>query len=127
MYCFRIVNSDGSLLTGGYNDIASAQVDSPPTISNISLNGGNSITLIVGTTTTITATAKDPEHLLVKAGWFGDVHDGQSCLCALHNGCRGTLLVGIDIGVFGGIEDDRERFRILSVGCIAFDRDGDGA
>jgi hypothetical protein len=35
------------------------------------------LTLTVTGSSTITATAKDPDHLLVKAGWFGDVHDGR--------------------------------------------------
>lgn len=55
-FCFRIVNSDDSLMSG-YTAVASAQVDSAPTVSNVSLNGNNSIALIEGTTTDILATA----------------------------------------------------------------------
>ncbi len=54
-FCFRMVNSDGSLLNS-YNNVAEAQVDVAPTITNLSLNGGNNITLIEGTTTLIKAT-----------------------------------------------------------------------
>ncbi|HVM76705.1 MAG TPA: hypothetical protein VMU07_00955 [Candidatus Paceibacterota bacterium] len=65
-YCFRIVKSDGSLLDT-YTNVAEAQVDQAPTISNLSLNGGQSITLIEGTTTLVVSTAT-----VTDANGFGD-------------------------------------------------------
>jgi hypothetical protein len=50
-YCFRAVNDDGSLFLT-YNNVAEAQVDSLPTISNLSLNGGT--TTLVQATATVT-------------------------------------------------------------------------
>lgn len=35
------------------------------------------LTLTAQGSSTITVTAKDPQHLLVKSGWFGDLHDGR--------------------------------------------------
>jgi len=54
-FCFRVVKGDGSLLDS-YTNVVETQVDAAPTVTNVSLNHGASITLIEGTTTTIVAT-----------------------------------------------------------------------
>jgi hypothetical protein len=65
-YCFRVVKSDGTLLNA-YSVIpqittAAPPANQPPTVSNVSLNGGNAINLTENTTTTVscTATLSDP-------------------------------------------------------------------
>ena len=67
-FCFRIVKNDGTLLDT-YSVMPSAQVDAAPTISNLSLNGGHSITLIEGTTTDIQATGT-----ISDANGFSDIY-----------------------------------------------------
>jgi hypothetical protein len=47
----------------------------PPAIKETIIAIG--LTLTVTGSSTLTATAKDPQHLLVKSGWFGDMHDGR--------------------------------------------------
>ena len=54
-YCLRVSNAGSGLQS--YAHVAEAVILHPPTISNISLNGGQNITLIEGTTTTVTATS----------------------------------------------------------------------
>lgn len=93
-FCFRVVRSDGSLLDT-YNNVAEAQVDVAPTITTPTLNGGNSITLIEGTTTVIQATATVSD-----ANGFGDLFSisgmlyrtslGPSCTPDNNNCYQGT-------------------------------------
>jgi hypothetical protein len=54
-YCIRAVKSDGTLLDG-YNGLPEIQTESPPTPGNITVNGGQSISLMMATTTLVTTT-----------------------------------------------------------------------
>ena len=55
-YCFRAIQSDGTTFAS-YSAYPMVIIgNSPPTVSNVTLNGGNPITLIEGTTTKIIAT-----------------------------------------------------------------------
>jgi len=62
-YCFKMTLSDGSVIQyTNYPKLTTSAVNFPE-VTNVSLNGGNNITLIEGSTTTIlaTATATDPQ------------------------------------------------------------------
>src|SRR5262249_50107908 len=54
-YCFRVTNNDIDL--ANYDHVAKVTVVHPPFISNLSLNNGQDITLVEGTTTTIYASS----------------------------------------------------------------------
>ena len=104
-FCFRMVNSDESLLNN-YSILPAVQVDSPPSISNLTLNGGNNITLTEGTTTDVlaTATVSDPNG-------FGDIYSisgaayrtssGSACT-ANNNDCYIGTGANCSINLCGG-------------------------
>jgi len=54
-YCFRAVQSDGSVI-GTYASIPEISTEAPPVVSSVSLNGNADIALIEGTTTLVMAT-----------------------------------------------------------------------
>lgn len=56
-YCFRIVKEDGSLFAGGYEYVAEAVVNSPPTIEAPILNGNTDVVLTPAGYVVVQATA----------------------------------------------------------------------
>jgi hypothetical protein len=55
-YCIRAVKSDGTLLDA-YNSLPEIQTDAVPSVSGITVNGNQSISLSINTTTLVQATA----------------------------------------------------------------------
>lgn len=53
-YCFRVTNAGAAL--DSYSKVAELRLTFVPTVTSLSLNGGNDITLTGGATTTVTAT-----------------------------------------------------------------------
>ncbi len=74
-FCFRAVESDGTPFASYANYPALIIGNVPPTVSNVTLNGGNDIALIEGTTTLISATAT-----VTEANGYADLYSVSSTL-----------------------------------------------
>ena len=74
-FCFRAVESDGTPFASYANYPALIIGNVPPSVSNVTLNGGNDIALIEGTTTLISATAT-----VTEANGYADLYSISSTL-----------------------------------------------
>ena len=94
-YCFRAVQADGTAFVSyaAYPTVIIGNV--PPVVSNVTLNGGNNITLIEGTTTTIqaTSTVSDANGFADLFSITGELYRtslGQSCTLDNNNCYQAT-------------------------------------
>ena len=84
IYCFRIVQSTSTVISAYLLYPQIVVGNAPPSVSNVLLNGGNDITLIVNSTSTIqaTATVSDPNgytDIATVTAKFYRTSLGQSC------------------------------------------------